>query len=77
MVFPESYHRLCLWHIMKKIPQKFGAFSEYKAIKKTLKALVYESVYPQDFEDGWSKMIEIYCLENNEWLCSLFNDRKR
>ena len=23
-VFPESYHRLCLWHIMKKIPKKFG-----------------------------------------------------
>ncbi|GJU53728.1 FAR-RED impaired response 1-like protein isoform X1 [Tanacetum coccineum] len=76
-IFPESYHRLCLWHIMKKIPEKLGAFKEYKSIKKTLKSLVYESLDPQEFEDGWSKMIEDYNLEKHEWLFSLFNDRRR
>ncbi|GJZ52754.1 FAR-RED impaired response 1-like protein, partial [Tanacetum coccineum] len=76
-VFPEARHRLCLWHIMKKIPQKLGGYSEYKGIKKTLKIIVYESVEHQDFEDGWSKMINDYSLEENEWLCSLFDDRKR
>ncbi|GJR48676.1 protein FAR1-related sequence 6, partial [Tanacetum coccineum] len=52
-VFLESNYRLCLWHIMKKIPEKLGAFKEYKSIKKTLKALVYESLDPQEFEYGW------------------------
>nr|GEW35750.1 protein FAR-RED impaired response 1-like [Tanacetum cinerariifolium] len=76
-VFPEAHHRLCLWHIMKKIPQKLGGYSEYKGIKKTLKIIVYESVEHQEFEDGWSKMIKDYSLEENEWLCSSFDDRKR
>nr|GEU89642.1 protein FAR1-related sequence 6 [Tanacetum cinerariifolium] len=71
-IFPESYHRLCLWHIMKKIPEKLGAFKEYKSIKKTLKSLVYESLDPQEFRDRWSKMIEDemiedHSLEKNEW----------
>ncbi|PWA47593.1 Protein FAR1-RELATED SEQUENCE 6 [Artemisia annua] len=61
----------------EKVPQKLGRYGEYKVIKKTLKTLVYESVEHLDFEEGWSKMIKDYCLEENKWLCSLFNDRKR
>nr|XP_043611928.1 protein FAR1-RELATED SEQUENCE 6-like [Erigeron canadensis] len=75
-VFPESHHRLCLWHIMKKIPKKLNGYTQYKAIYRTLKILVYESIEPQEFEDGWSKMIEDYNLEKNEWLSSLFDERK-
>lgn len=33
MIFPKSYHRLCLWHIIKKIPQKFGGFSDFSQYK--------------------------------------------
>ncbi|XP_071728062.1 protein FAR-RED IMPAIRED RESPONSE 1-like [Rutidosis leptorrhynchoides] len=76
-VFPDSLHRLCLWHIMKKVPEKLGKLNKYKAIKKTLKSLVYESIQSQEFEDGWSQMIKEYAIDKNDWLCSLFDDRKR
>ncbi|KAL4592423.1 hypothetical protein LXL04_005417 [Taraxacum kok-saghyz] len=76
-VFPESHHRLCLWHIMKKIPEKLSGLAEYKAIKRTLKTLVYESIDTEEFEDGWCKLIENYGLQKNDWLCSLFDDRRR
>ncbi|WOK91568.1 protein FAR1-RELATED SEQUENCE 6-like [Canna indica] len=51
-VFPESRHRLCLWHIMKKVPEKLSGLTEYKAIKKTIKGIVYKSVEPQEFDEA-------------------------
>ncbi|XP_050216197.1 protein FAR1-RELATED SEQUENCE 6-like [Mercurialis annua] len=74
-VFPNSYHRLCLWHIMRKIPEKLGGLAEYKTIKKIMKSAVYESVEIEEFEMAWGKMINDFSLEHNEWLKSLFIDR--
>jgi len=40
VVFPNTRHHWCLWHIMKKVPEKFGALTMYKTIKHALKQLV-------------------------------------
>ncbi|XP_039686629.1 protein FAR-RED IMPAIRED RESPONSE 1-like [Medicago truncatula] len=36
VVFPKARHRWCLWHLMKKIPEKFGRHSDYESIKTLL-----------------------------------------
>ncbi|XP_059643663.1 protein FAR1-RELATED SEQUENCE 6-like isoform X2 [Cornus florida] len=76
-VFPKSSHRLCLWHIMQKIPVKLGGLAQYKEIKRILKSVVYESVNCDKFERSWMELIKNYKLENNDWLKSLYNDRHR
>ncbi|GKV12513.1 hypothetical protein SLEP1_g23644 [Rubroshorea leprosula] len=74
-VFPHSHHRLCLWHIMRKIPEKLGGLAQYKEVEKILKRAVYESIEVGEFEETWSKMIKEYGLEKNEWLNSLYDER--
>ncbi|KAF5445798.1 hypothetical protein F2P56_034821 [Juglans regia] len=36
IVFPESRHRFCLWHILKKVLEKLGCYGSYKNGMKTI-----------------------------------------
>ncbi|XP_047320296.1 protein FAR-RED IMPAIRED RESPONSE 1-like [Impatiens glandulifera] len=76
-VFPNSQHRLCLWHIMKKIPAKLGSHSQYKMIKKQLKTIVYNSLTVDECDENWQKMIKEFNLDNNIWLTSLHEERNK
>ncbi|XP_042432680.1 protein FAR1-RELATED SEQUENCE 5-like [Zingiber officinale] len=76
-IFPNSHHRLCLWHIMKKLSAKLGGHVHYKMIKKQLKTIVYNSLTVDECDENWLKMIEEFKLENNDWLKSLYKERNR
>ncbi|XP_057444298.1 protein FAR1-RELATED SEQUENCE 6-like [Lotus japonicus] len=76
-VFPKARHRWCLWHIMKKVPEKLGRHSNYESIKKLLHGAVYDSFSRSDFMERWEKMIKDYELHDNDWLKGLFDERDR
>ncbi|KAL4594712.1 hypothetical protein ACB092_12G039000 [Castanea dentata] len=75
IVFPKARHRWCLWHILKKMPEKFKGYREYKSIKFCLKNVVYDSLTKEEFEERWGRFIEKYHLESHEWLLELYNER--
>ncbi|KAK8946387.1 Protein FAR1-RELATED SEQUENCE 6 [Platanthera zijinensis] len=75
LVFPGARHRLCLYNIMKKVPEKLRGHEEFKTIKKELKRLAYDSLQVYEFEDEWKKLIQKFVLEGNEWLAELYNNR--
>ncbi|XP_020584402.1 protein FAR1-RELATED SEQUENCE 6-like isoform X2 [Phalaenopsis equestris] len=74
-VFPRIRHRLCLYNIMKKIPENLKGYAEFIAIRKTLKKLVYDCLRVDEFEERWNKMIKEFGLEGNEWLSALYENR--
>ncbi|XP_074377616.1 protein FAR-RED IMPAIRED RESPONSE 1-like [Apium graveolens] len=75
--FPRPRHRLCLWHIMKKLPGKLKAHKEYDSIKFFLNNAIYNSLIHDEFEESWAEMIKKYKLENNDWLSGLYDERYR
>jgi len=75
IVFPNTNHRWCLWLIMKKVPEKLQGYTQYNVIKSQMKALVYDSSGVDQFEFGWNEFITNNGLVNNDWLCSLYEDR--
>ncbi|KAL6562536.1 hypothetical protein OROGR_003543 [Orobanche gracilis] len=77
IVFPEARHRWCLWHIMKKLPEKFGGHKQYDDIKRVLQSCVYNSLTPEKFEFKWKRMIDMFELQDKEWLSELYNERHR
>ncbi|KAG6731001.1 hypothetical protein I3842_01G108300 [Carya illinoinensis] len=68
--------RFCLWHILKKLPEKLGAHGAYKiGLKSELLNCVYDSQTIQDFESSWDVLISKYNLQENVWLQSLYAER--
>lgn len=78
LVFPTTQHRWCLWHVIKKIPEKLKTNTEYnKNIKSAMKSVVYDTFTEAEFEDQWSHFIKGFNLQDNEWLSELYNERSR
>ncbi|XP_035542125.1 protein FAR1-RELATED SEQUENCE 5-like [Juglans regia] len=77
IVFPESRHRLCLWHILKKVPEKLSSYASYKSgMKNALMKCVYDTQTVDEFEKCWDHFITSYKLHENAWLSSLYTERK-
>ncbi|XP_021759615.1 protein FAR1-RELATED SEQUENCE 6-like [Chenopodium quinoa] len=74
-VMPSTRHRWCIWHIMRKIPDKLGKCARYKYFKGVLKAIVYESLTVDEFETRWASLVDDFNLETNDWLASLYVER--
>ncbi|KAF5957545.1 hypothetical protein HYC85_004770 [Camellia sinensis] len=77
-VFPESGLRYCKWHIMSKMPKEMG--HAYSALPKTFQVefdkCINKSETPEEFEYSWESLLDRYNLRGNEWLQSLYIDRK-
>ncbi|XP_038678496.1 protein FAR-RED IMPAIRED RESPONSE 1-like isoform X2 [Tripterygium wilfordii] len=76
IVFPRTRHRWCLWHILKKVPEKLGSFKEYVRITYAMGNAIFDSQSVEQFECGWKLMVEKFRLEDNVWLSSLYEDRE-
>lgn len=74
-VLPGVRHRVCLWQVMKRVPENLGGLVEYRAINKLLQKAVYDSLRPEEFEDDWRMMLETYGLFGNEWLVMLYENK--
>ncbi|KAF5468087.1 hypothetical protein F2P56_012268 [Juglans regia] len=76
IVFPNTRHRYCLWHIMRKLPEKLGSHTEFKyGLKSALQRCVYDSQTSDEFEKSWEVFINTYNLKENAWLQSLYSER--
>ncbi|CAL5399418.1 unnamed protein product [Camellia sinensis] len=77
IVFPNTRHRWCLWHIMKKIPKKLKGYSQYESMKMDLQNAVYDTFTKDEFEMKWKEMIAKFNLYENQWLGVLYDERQR
>ncbi|XP_021990988.1 protein FAR1-RELATED SEQUENCE 5-like [Helianthus annuus] len=75
--WPESRHRLCMWHIMDKLSAKVGAsICNNTDFKKRLCAIVWtDSIIRVKFESEWATIMNDFNLVDHEWLQSLYQIR--
>ncbi|XP_076903139.1 protein FAR1-RELATED SEQUENCE 5-like [Bidens hawaiensis] len=73
-VFPNTRHRLCMWHIMKKVADKVGAdLCKNEDFKSRLCNIVWtDSISPSEFEEKWQAIMVDFELDKNKWLTDMY-----
>ncbi|KAJ4778775.1 FAR1-related sequence 5 [Rhynchospora pubera] len=76
IVFPNTVHRCCKWHVMRKAKEKLASLYGLKPTFKTEMELVinYSSTV-SDFETRWMAMIEKHKLKDNKHLNNMYEKR--
>ncbi|XP_023772445.2 protein FAR1-RELATED SEQUENCE 5-like [Lactuca sativa] len=84
-VFPLAHHRLCMWHITKKLPNK-NEFIQILSIedattnqkfRKRFHSIIWNSkLEPHEFENVWRQMLEEFKITDNTWMNTMYGLRK-
>ncbi|KAI3742210.1 hypothetical protein L1987_59890 [Smallanthus sonchifolius] len=73
----ESRHRLCMWHIMKKVADKVGSLlCNDEEFKKSVCNIVWtDAISPEEFETRWKEVMGEFNLADNNWINDMFELR--
>ncbi|XP_024968737.1 protein FAR1-RELATED SEQUENCE 5-like [Cynara cardunculus var. scolymus] len=73
-VFPDSRHKLCIWHIMNKVPNKFSydLLNNTTFKKQNFKLVWNIHISPDEFESRWMVLIQEFSLQDHPWLKDMF-----
>ncbi|KAL2944187.1 Protein FAR1-RELATED SEQUENCE 5 [Bienertia sinuspersici] len=77
-VFSKTKHRYCMWHIMKKMPDKVGrAITKETDFLEKLCACVWSlEIEPGEFERSWKSIMCEFGLQSHDWLGQIYDIRK-
>uniref|UniRef100_A0A803N405 Protein FAR1-RELATED SEQUENCE n=1 Tax=Chenopodium quinoa TaxID=63459 RepID=A0A803N405_CHEQI len=76
--WPETYHRLCVWHMYQNAAKHLHhVFEKFKDFAKYFSSCVYDYDDEADFIDAWDNMLVKYDLVGNSWLEWVYNLREK
>ncbi|XP_074306307.1 protein FAR1-RELATED SEQUENCE 7-like [Silene latifolia] len=69
IVFKTARHRYCMWHIMNKVPSKFGVTREdYSEFVKKPNAIIWdEDIKATEFDAKWDEIGREHTVNNIDW----------
>lgn len=77
--FKVARHRFCMWHIMNKVPIKYGsARADYQEFLKKLNTIIWDDeLEPDEFDSRWEQIMEEHIVGDKEWFADCFADRRQ
>ncbi|XP_020181282.1 protein FAR1-RELATED SEQUENCE 5-like [Aegilops tauschii subsp. strangulata] len=66
-ILPDTLHKLCRWHIMKKYKDHLALlYKAHEKLKDDLNAVLNHPLMPSEFERAWKDLMQKYNLQNDE-----------
>lgn len=77
-VLPNTTHRWCKWHVLKKAKECLGAlYGKNSAFRSEFHLLMSELCTEEEFENGWASMLEKYGLQKQPFLTQIYEVRHK
>ncbi|XP_024990577.1 protein FAR1-RELATED SEQUENCE 5-like [Cynara cardunculus var. scolymus] len=78
IAFPESKHRLCMWHITKKLNSKISNYLQHRTpfVSEFNKLVWNVHLAPDEFEMKWLNMMDLYGLHGDSRFDELYEIRE-
>ncbi|KAM7469859.1 hypothetical protein LguiA_008042 [Lonicera macranthoides] len=77
-VFPYARHCFSLWHVLRKIPLKLPRLlNRLDSFESKFNKCIYRSWTEEEFEKRWWKMVNNFELREDDWVQSLYENRKK
>ncbi|XP_021740854.1 protein FAR1-RELATED SEQUENCE 5-like [Chenopodium quinoa] len=73
VVFPNSRHRLCTWHIGENAKKNIKGLRAKEGFNDLFDIVLKYTDTIQEFEHYWSSMQKTYKCTDNKWLQNLYN----
>ncbi|XP_074300672.1 protein FAR-RED IMPAIRED RESPONSE 1-like [Silene latifolia] len=76
--FKTARHRFGMWHIMNKVPSKYGSTrKDYQVFLKNLNAIIWdEELEAEEFDIKWSEIMEEHVPGDSEWFTDCYDVRR-
>ncbi|XP_059440184.1 protein FAR1-RELATED SEQUENCE 5-like [Corylus avellana] len=77
-VLPNTTHRLCLWHILQKVPEYLAhIYNKYSSFQLDFNHCIHSTLTIEEFETEWGELVGKYELGENDWLKKLYMRRAK
>ncbi|XP_057506307.1 protein FAR1-RELATED SEQUENCE 2-like isoform X3 [Actinidia eriantha] len=77
-VFPDTHHCLCLWNVLRKIPENLvHIVNRSESFMTKFNKCIFRSWTKEEFEKKWWKIVDKFELREDEWLQSLYVNREK
>ncbi|KAL4598763.1 hypothetical protein ACB092_11G080500 [Castanea dentata] len=77
VVFPDTCHCLCLWHISKNVAKNLPRHYGIPEFKSKFNKILYNCETELEFESSWDALLRDYNLVGNKWLNTLYENWER
>ncbi|XP_057473273.1 protein FAR1-RELATED SEQUENCE 5-like [Actinidia eriantha] len=77
-VLPNTTHRLCMWHTLRKVPEYLAhVYNKYPSFHEEFHHCIYDTVTIEEFENEWNQLMGKYDLRGDSWLKDLYMRREK
>lgn len=77
-VFPETTHRWCRWHVLRKAKEHLGdLYTRRSGFKQEFHKIINSMLTIEEFEYAWQLMLVKYKLQNNSFLSQIYENRSK